>query len=166
MRYAPSLLDKLMNDALGERAGEVLPGLTIDEMKDSVAADLEALLNTRNALAEEQERAFPQCAGSVMNFGVVDFASKSLASEIDRDFVCEAIRRAIDRQEGRLKWVDVRLEASSQTGFNRLNFTIHATLRVSDVGEQVSFDARFEPTVQRYSIVRQRRPAKARVGAA
>ena len=32
-----------------------------------------------------------------------------------------------------------------------------ATLIVSDVGEQVSFNARFEPMVQRYTVARQGR---------
>ncbi len=155
MRYAPSLLDKLIHQSLNERPGEVLPGLSLDELKDSVAADLEALLNTRSALSDDEQQQFPLSARSVANYGVTDFASRSLSSGLDRDFICEAIQRAIERQDGRLRAVEVSLEGDAHA-FNRLNFTIRATLRVSDVGEQVSFDARFEPTVQRYSVARRR----------
>lgn len=155
MRYAPSLLDKLIHKSLNERPGEVLPGLSLDELKDSVAADLEALLNTRSALSDSEQQAFPLSARSVANYGVADFASRSLSSGLDRDFICQAIQQSIERQDGRLRTVSVSLEAEGHA-FNRLNFTIRATLRVSDVGEQVSFDARFEPSVQRYTVARQR----------
>jgi len=155
MRYAPSLLDKLIHKSLNERPGEVLPGLSLDELKDSVAADLEALLNTRSALSDEEQQQFPLSARSVANYGVVDFASRSLSSGLDRDFICQAIQHSIEQQDGRLRSVSVSLEADGHA-FNRLNFTIRAVLRVSDVGEQVSFDARFEPSLQRYSVLRQR----------
>ena len=155
MRFAPSLIDKLLHKPVNERPGEVLPGLTLDELKDSVASDLEALLNTRSALDDEAQRQFPLSARSVANYGVADFASRSLSSGLDRDFICQAIQQSIERQDGRLRAVSVSLEAQAHA-FNRLNFTIRATLRVSDVGEQVSFDARFEPSVQRYSVARQR----------
>ena len=161
MRYAPSLLDKLIHKSLSERPGEVLPGLSLDELKDSVAIDLEALLNTRSALTEDEQRQFPFSARSVVNYGVTDFASRSLSSGLDRDFICLALQRSIERQDGRLRAVNVSLETDSGT-FNRLNFTIRATLRVSDVGEQVSFDARFEPSLQRYSVARKRGSSVAR----
>ncbi|MBX3618832.1 MAG: type VI secretion system baseplate subunit TssE [Rhizobacter sp.] len=165
MRYAPSFLDKLIHRSLNERPGEVLPGLSLDELKDSVAADLEALLNTRSAFGEDEQREFPLSARSIANYGVADFASRSLSSGLDRDFICQSIQQSIERQDGRLRNVNVSLEGEGYA-FNRLNFTIRATLRVSDVGEQVSFDARFEPSVQRYSVARQRVGASARLGSA
>ncbi len=155
MRYAPSLLDKLLHRSPAGRPGEVLPGLSLDELKDSVAADLESLLNTRNALDTEATQRFPLSAGSVANYGVPDFASRSLSSGLDRDFICQAIQDAIERQDTRLRGVSVALDEQAPV-FNRLNFTIRAVLRVSDVGEHVSFDARFEPMLQRYSVARQR----------
>lgn len=165
MRYAPSFLDKLIHKSLNERPGEVLPGLSLDELKDSVAADLEALLNTRCALSEDEQQHYPLSARSVANYGVADFASRSLCSGLDRDFICQAIQRAIERQDGRLRAITVSLQAEAGA-FNRLNFTIRATLRVSDVGEHVSFDARFEPTLQRYSVARQRAAVPARTAQA
>jgi len=153
MRYAPSLLDKLMHISLIERPGEVLPGLTLEEVKDSVAADLEALLNTRCALDNADRTKFPLSVQSVVNYGVDDFSSRSLSSGLDRDSICASIQRAIEQQDRRLRSVSVSLD-SKISGTNRLDFTIRATLRVSDIGEQVSFDARFEPTVQRYTVAR------------
>ncbi|MBW8829412.1 MAG: type VI secretion system baseplate subunit TssE [Burkholderiales bacterium] len=154
MRYAPSLLDKLIHISLIERPGEVLPGLTLEEVKDSVAADLEALLNTRCALDDDDRIEFPLSVQSVVNYGVDDFSSRSLSSGLDRDFICSSIQRSIEQQDRRLRSVSVSLDSEIR-GINRLDFTIRATLRVSDIGEQVSFDARFEPTVQRYTVARQ-----------
>jgi type VI secretion system protein ImpF len=153
MRYAPSLLDKLIHKSLVERPGEILPGLSIEELKDSVAADLEALLNTRCALGETDRNNFPLSSQSVLNYGVDDFSSRSLSSGLDRDFICASIQRSIEQQDRRLRAVHVSLEGEIRAA-SRLDFTIRATLRVSDVGEQVSFDARFEPTVQRYTVAR------------
>jgi predicted component of type VI protein secretion system len=51
--------------------------------------------------------------------------------------------------------VQVSLDATQGT-YNRLSFTIRAILLVSDAAEQVSFDARFEPAVQRYSVIHPR----------
>jgi type VI secretion system protein ImpF len=160
MRYAPSLLDKLMQRTPAARAGEAMPGLSLDEVKDSVAADLESLLNTRSAMADDDMRRYPLSSAAVLNYGVPDFASRSLSSGLDRDFICLAIQRAIERHDARLRTVQVSLEpqAKSQAPvFNRLNFTIRAVLRLSDIGEQVSFDARFEPALQRYSVARRSR---------
>ncbi|MES2887640.1 MAG: type VI secretion system baseplate subunit TssE [Pseudomonadota bacterium] len=154
MRYAPSLFDKLFQPPASDKRHE-LPGLSLEELKDSVAADLEALLNTRSPLDAATQIAFPYTARSVMNYGVADFSSRSLSSGLDRDFICQAIQHTIETQERRLRSVAVSID-DGQRGFNRLSFTIRATLLVSDVGEQVSFDARFEPTVQRYSVSNQR----------
>ncbi len=155
MRYAPSLFDKLFDT--GGRDTGILPGLSLDALKASVASDLEALLNTRSALDEATQAAFPLAATSVANYGVPDFSSRTLCSGIDRDFICQSIRTAIQNQDRRLRNVAVSLD-ESQGGFNRLSFTIRAILLVSGASEQVSFDARFEPAVQRYSVHHQRGP--------
>lgn len=153
MRYTPSLLDKLLQMSSSHLIGETSPGLTLEEVKDSVAADLEALLNTRCAMNDREEAEYPLSAQSVVNFGVSDFSSRSLSSGLDRDFICESIRKAIEQQDRRLQSIQVRLDGEVLKA-NRLSFTIRAILRVSEVGEQVSFDARFEPTLQRYSVAR------------
>jgi type VI secretion system protein ImpF len=155
MRYAPSLLDKLTHRLLDASPGQVLPGFSLEEVKDSVAVDLEALLNTRSALDQDLSESFPLAAASVANYGVPDFAALSLSSGLDRDFICRSIELAIERQDARLRSVSVSLEGDGRK-FNRLDFTIRAVLRLNDVGEQVSFDARFEPTVQRYTVSKQR----------
>jgi type VI secretion system protein ImpF len=150
MRYVPSLFDKLFESSFTDKGG-FLPGLTLDELKQSVARDLEALLNTRSPLDDAAQAEFPLAAASVANHGVKDFSSRSLSSGIDRDFICRSIQVAIQNQDHRLRGVVVSID-EAQRGFHRLRFTIRATLLAAEASEQVSFDARFEPTVQRYSV--------------
>jgi type VI secretion system protein ImpF len=156
MRYTPSLLDKLVHQSIPERSGILLPGLSLNEVKSSVAADLEALLNTRASFGEEDQQDFPLSARSIVNFGVADFSAYSLSSGLDREYICRSIQLAIERQEPRLRSVVVLLQQAgaenNQKNFNRLSFTIQATLMVSDVIEPVSFDARFESAAQHYTV--------------
>lgn len=154
MRYAPSLFDKLFDP--DPRDAGVLPGLSLEQLKDSVAMDLEALLNTRSSMDEVAQAKFPLAAMSVVNHGVPDFSARTLCSGIDRDFICQSIQLAIENQDRRLRNVSVSLD-EAQNGFNRLSFTIRAVLLVTGASEQVSFDARFEPAVQRYSVSSQSR---------
>lgn len=156
MRFNPSLLDKLVDPRLADRPGEILRGHSLEELKDSVASDLEALLNTRAAIADEALRDFPLAGQSVLSFGVADFSSRSLASGLDRDHICATIQAAIVRHDRRLRNVEVALTQAHPTQFNRLDFTIRALLVVTEAGEQVSFDARFEPLLHRYAVTRQR----------
>jgi type VI secretion system protein ImpF len=154
MRYAPSLFDKLIGHSHleNQRVGQVMPGLVLSEVMQSVANDLEALLNTRCAIKKGALDLYPLARESVYNYGVADFSSLSLASNSDRNTICESIQHAIQNQDKRLSDVVVSL-TTGQATTKRLNFTIRAVLGLSQAGETVNFDGRFEPTVQRYSVV-------------
>jgi type VI secretion system protein ImpF len=155
MRYAPSLLDKLINSSYTERPGQLLAGLTLSEFIHAVAQDLEALLNTRSTLRSEDLARHPLSAGAVCNFGIPDFSSMSLASNVDRDLICKSIKASIENQERRLSHVAVKIEGDTFKE-KRLVFSIQAVLHVAAAQQPVSFDAHFEPTAQRYSVVNQR----------
>lgn len=160
MRYAPSLFDKLC-----PRRGDMAPSgparsLSIEEVKDSVAHDLESLLNTRRpAWAGEDAdgtAAGPLSRRSIAAYGIADFSSRSLASGLDRDHICESIRLAIECHETRLRGVRVSLDETDGGPRRRLRFVIRAVLALQGASEPVSFDAAFEPAVQRYAIARGR----------
>lgn len=148
--YTPGLLDRL----LGARPG----GLTLEQYKDSVARDLEDLLNTRCALPEELLRAYPECARSIINYGLIDFAGLCLNSAEDRTRVCAALKAAIERHEPRLRQVQARLEREHGS-INRISFAITATLAGLPQREAVSFDAVLQPSSLHYSINRNARGA-------
>jgi len=120
-------------------------------LQDAIARDLEDLLNTRSALPGHLQRSWPECAASVLNYGLVDFAAMCTGSSEDRARICASLRTAVERHEPRLRNVQVRLE--TRTGsVNRVDFSISAMLHAGR--EPVSFSAMLQPSSLHYSIKR------------
>lgn len=156
--YVPGLMDRLMDGpAHGSRNASPLR-MSIEELKDSVARDLEALLNTRIATPELLPKQFPECRRSLVTYGLQDFAGRSLSSFDDRAHICACLEGAIARHEPRLRNVRASLELRDDA-VNCLNFSITALLVVHAAQEPVNFDAVLQPTSQHYTISRGRRPA-------
>jgi type VI secretion system protein ImpF len=143
--FVPGLLDRLM----GETASA--PRLGIEQLKDSLARELEALLNTRLGFPPGRFDACPEARSSILNYGLVDFAGFCLSSSDDRAAICASLKDAIERHEPRLKNVSASLEREAGN-VNRLNFVIHATLQVADGLEPVDFNAVLQPSSLYYAI--------------
>ena len=155
--FLPGLFDRLIEHS-GQGPAGIVPRVSLDEMKDSVARDLEALLNTRMVAPEDAFRRFPECARSIVTYGLHDFAGLSLSSFDDRAFICRSLEAAIARHEPRLRNVQARLELRDDA-VNRLNFSITALMVVSSAHEPVNFDAVLQPSSQHYTISKARRQA-------
>jgi len=157
--FTPGLLDRLMDErAPAGAASMTAQGLTIDQIKDHVARDLEALLNTRAALPAALFDHFPLARASIMNYGLVDFAGFCLSSDEDRAAICASLTRAIEIHEPRLKEVSASLEFV-EGSVNRLDFAIHARLELDAGGDSVDFSAVLQPSSLHYAI---RKTARAR----
>ncbi|KQQ89197.1 type VI secretion system baseplate subunit TssE [Massilia sp. Leaf139] len=102
--FTPGLLDRLMDE-------HSLPG--IEQIKDLVARELEALLNTRAALPDALFDRFPLARASILNDGLLDFASFCLTSDEDRAAICASLKTAIETHAPRLKDVSAVLQPSS-----------------------------------------------------
>ena len=151
MKFEPFLLDRLTGcRQLGELDGARLQ-LTLEQVKDSVARDLESLLNTRTGWLPHQLSDRPHAARSVIAFGLRDFVGLSLDNPEHREGICQSIASAIQCHERRLTSVRVRLMDTQQQGLG-LRFAIHATLVINPAIEPVSFDAMLQPTTQRYAV--------------
>uniref|UniRef100_Q47E18 IraD/Gp25-like domain-containing protein n=1 Tax=Dechloromonas aromatica (strain RCB) TaxID=159087 RepID=Q47E18_DECAR len=150
--FEPSLFDKLFDD---QPVGAARRRLSLEQLKDSVARDLEALLNTRVVLDDGFETTYPLTMRSVAGFGLSDFAGLSLANVHDRRRICASIESAIAAHEPRLREVRVDLELHRKT-VNALYFSINAVLVVRPAQEPVSFDALLQPTSLQYSVTRHR----------
>ncbi|MBX9902298.1 MAG: type VI secretion system baseplate subunit TssE [Burkholderiaceae bacterium] len=160
--FAPSLLNKLMSTKAAQSSQNVVARLSMEELKDSVAQDLESLLNTRKVIDEASLRGFPECARSIITYGLADFAGRSLASTDDRAYICRALELTIARHEPRLQNVRATLELN-EGSINRLNFAISALLVVHPAQEAVSFDAVLQPSSLQYSITKARRSTRTEV---
>lgn len=152
--FTPGLLDRLMVDE--GVAGAVLG---LEQIKDSVARDLEALLNTRIALDVAQLEGYPEARASILHYGLIDFAGFCLTSGVDRAAVCASIEDAIATHEPRL--LEARAVLETEAGdVNRLHFAIQARLSVEGVREPVNFNAVLQPSSLHYEINRTARPAR------
>jgi len=147
-----TLFDKLFDDS---PMAPVRRRLSVDELKDCVARDLEDLLNARTAIDETLAEHFPEAMHSLLTFGLNDFAGMSLSSVHDRARICTSLERAIARHEPRLKNVQVVLELNRRS-VNALYFSIRALLVVKPAQEPVSFDAMLQPTTLQYSVSKHR----------
>jgi type VI secretion system protein ImpF len=152
VKFEPFLLDRLCRTADAfDRGDAARPRHSLEQIKDSVAKDLESLLNTRSAHQPEHMKAWPHAARSVLTFGLMDFVGMSLDNPDHRELICTSIADAIHCHEPRLRQVSVRLDVAKQLGLG-LRFAIHAKLVVNPLVEAVSFDALLQPTTQRYAV--------------
>jgi len=155
--FAPNLFQKLFDDQPKSSSdAQALKRLNIEELKESVAIDVEALLNSRRGHSDERLESYSHSKNSILSFGINDFVGLSLSNPADCHRICRSIELAIQRHDKRLHSVRVTLEADRYST-NSLRFSIHALLVVHPAREAVSFDALLQPTTQQYSVVRGRR---------
>jgi type VI secretion system protein ImpF len=157
--FAPGLLDRLMGERAQASATGGVPRLSVEQLKDSIARDLEALLNTRVAIPEHAFAAYPEARRSILNYGLADFAGLCLTSSEDRAAICASLKAAIETHEPRLTEVAASLEPDAGN-VNRLHFVITARLQLSPATEPVNFNAVLQPSSLHYSISKAARPAR------
>lgn len=157
--YTPSLLDKLLGTGSNGRDGTT-PRYSIEQVKDSVARDIEMVLNTHQTYSAEDLKGLPNAARSVIALGLIDISSMSLASDNDRRVITDAIREGLMSHDRRLSGVEVgvrQLKGSSTS----LTFTIRAQLILRPNTEHVVFDAVLQPGSKRYDVSKaDKRPAQ------
>jgi type VI secretion system protein ImpF len=158
-KYPPTLFDRLSDNAPRETTERrPLRLITAEELKESVATDLELLLNCRCAYSEDIFEGFPEARQSMCSYGMNDFVGRSLANPADRNFICQSLEQTIATHEPRLQEVKVSLELE-QRAVNRLKFAIHALLIVHPSTEPVYFDALLQPSTHQYSVSKAKRAA-------
>jgi type VI secretion system protein ImpF len=147
--FTPGLFDRLLG--VPSRGAATVSRISAEDLKDAVARDLEALLNTRAVFPEELLTDYPECGRSILNYGLSDFADRSLSSPSDRAHICACLEKVIARHEPRLRNVKASLEIR-EGAVNRLNFSITAMLAASTSQEPVNFDAVLQRSTLQYSI--------------
>jgi type VI secretion system protein ImpF len=144
------LLDEVYVDEL-HRLRKIQSSYSIRQLKDDVARDLAALLNSRQELQQGVPEEFKELRGSLLEFGVPDFTAYSLSSSEDRKRIRREVEQAIAQSEPRLKSVRVHLEQEEK--FSQvLRFRIEGLLRVESSTEPVTFDASLSVTNHQYDV--------------
>lgn len=157
LRIRRGLFDRLLATDPDAPEG-LIQTCSVEQLRDTVARDLERLLNARSALLSSQADASAlggHAQSSVLCFGVPDFAGRVLASSEDQRFIASSLARAIEAHEPRLKQVAVDFRQDDSSG-RSLQFTIRATLVVKPARESVSFDAVLMPSMSRYQVTQAR----------
>jgi len=149
--FTPGFFDRLLGTPVRHATSSTLVRMSVEDLKDVVARDLEALLNTRSMVSEALLKAYPECGNSIVSYGMIDFADLSLSSPSDRAQICASIEKAIACHEPRLRGVKAVLDVREGT-INRLNFSITGLLVASASEEPVNFDAVLQPSTLQYSI--------------
>lgn len=152
MKLLPNLLERLILNEDAMRSGE-RHLLTTDQARESVASDLEKLMNARSFFNPATLARFPLASQSVANFGIPDFSSMSLSSGLDRDRLCRNIALAVEQQDSRLRLVSVSIDGEQKI-IGKLSFTITAALTLSGMEHPVRFSADFDQRVRRYVVGR------------
>lgn len=138
------LLDRLVDAPLPEDGGRSVP---IQDIRRSVSADLENLLNTRSEGARLIPDTFKECRASSLTYGILDFSSYSVLSPHDRDRIRRSLEQTISIHESRLSRVRVTLEPQ-RAGDRALRFRVDALLDFGDDNEKVQFDAVLQVATQ------------------
>ena len=115
------------------------------EYRDAVMKDLESLLNTRQVRANLEE-SDQELAISLLTYGLPDFTSIGIDATEDHIKVFDAIKRAIERFEPRLREVQVESAEESAKGDSVLRLTIKAYLCTQPDPIPVAFDTVLQTT--------------------
>jgi type VI secretion system protein ImpF len=145
-----TLLDEAYPEEIWKRRRESL-SYSIRQMKEHVARDLSALLNTRRELLEELPDEYKELKGTILEFGLPDFTAFTLTNVSDQKRIRRGVELAIAAFEPRLKSVRVSLDVPKQFD-QTLRFRIDALLRVDPTPEPVTFDAMLHMTTCEYSV--------------
>lgn len=135
----PSFLDRLIDAGQADTSGAVV--YTLEQMIDTVRADLEELLNTRQAQSL-LDCPYPLVKESILGYGLPDLNSIPGATARDSEAIGEHISMLIERFEPRLKNVRVEIDSEGNVPkdeMRQLRFQISAALNV-DPAPEVGFE--------------------------
>jgi type VI secretion system protein ImpF len=130
-RLQPSLLDRLIDDAPDKtQESREQRVFSLSRLRDAAMRDLAWLLNTTNLAAGQDLSAYPEVAGSVVNYGIPDLSGMTV-SGTDVAALERALRQAIADFEPRIlrHTLSVRLEMNEgQMSHNAMTFLIEGEL--------------------------------------
>lgn len=126
--------------------------LHIGQIRDSVAKDLENLLNSRRHILVPPASC-REVVNSLFIYGLPDYTNRNPGTASVRTQLRLEIEKTISRFEPRLKNVAVHID-SRVISSRELGFRITAILVVDPIKEPVTFDTSFDLNRSNYSILK------------
>ena len=147
-RINPSLLDRLTDEAPGERSATGAgSAVSLSELRKSVLRDLNWLFNTCQLLATEEAEAWPAVRKSVVNYGLPPLSGVT-ASGLDVRKLERALRQAILDFEPRILPDSVSVKAlvdpQSLDHHNVISLQIEALLWAQPVPVELLLRTQFD----------------------
>ena len=142
----PSVLDRLIDyEPHNKSEAPMNRTQVLQQMKESVGRDLQALLNTRCRATSWPEE-LKQLNRSLFAYGIPDCVGISTGSREQQESLRRMMLRAIETFEPRLMNIRVRLADTNDPRDRALRFRIDAMLKVDPAPEPVIYDSRLDAT--------------------
>jgi len=153
----PSIFDRLIDEEpTNSKESPRSQVQTMREIRESVMRDLEDLLNTRWRCSTWPPD-LNELNKSLVNYGIPDFSSVDLSSDMDRDSLRLAIEHAIRTFEPRFVSVEVEIPEKDKKEDRSIHFLIKAELHATPAPEPIVFDSKLEPSDQLFHVRRKDR---------
>jgi type VI secretion system protein ImpF len=148
----PSLMDRLAGNVENANGADLTQSVT--QLRRSVRADVEKLLNTRWRCSHWPPD-LTQLDDSLVNYGIPDFSGAAFGSPDHREALRVAIERAIEQYEPRFAQVHVVLLDTDRVD-RTLRFRIEGDLRAYPNPEPVVFDSQVDTVSNQIRVQRSR----------
>ncbi|MCO8121094.1 type VI secretion system baseplate subunit TssE [Stieleria sp. TO1_6] len=148
----PSVLDRLI-DLEPHRRTESPMNRTqvLQQMKESVGRDLQALLNTR-CRATSWPPDLTELDQSLFAYGIPDCVGINTGSRQQQETLRRLLTRAIETFEPRLTKIRVALADTNDPTDRALRFRIDAMLKIDPAPEPVIYDSKLDATSGDFSV--------------
>jgi type VI secretion system protein ImpF len=125
----------------------------VRELRESVARDIDWLLNSKRFLDTDLE-GLKEVRTSVLNYGMPDFSPTSWRNDKELSSLARTIEELLRRFEPRLRPSSIKVTAQKPVEKDdmRPHFRIDAVLHVDPVNEPVSFDTDVDYESSRISV--------------
>lgn len=146
----PSIIDRLLSPS---ESTDIFRSRNnaLNDIKESVRRDLEALLNTRLRCGEQALVAHDM-SGTVAYYGIPDFTGASFATDAEREQLRQQIENIVKQFEPRFKRVKVTEVKAASSEDRAVRYRIEADLRVEPVVKPVVFDSTVDAITRKLNI--------------
>src|SRR3954454_9447436 len=151
-RVVMSVFDRLLDDDPTSLQEERKSSRTaLEDLRDALRRDLEALLNTRPCSVTWSSE-YTELPGSILNYGAVAVTRAELSADDNRERFREAVEQAIRRFEPRFLRVDVSLVEDTEPIDRTLRFRIEALVEAKPMPEPLIFDSVLDPSTHGITV--------------
>jgi type VI secretion system protein ImpF len=151
-RLVVSVFDRLLDDDPTSTHDERKPRRkALEDLRDGLRRDLEALLNTRPC-STRWSPALTELNNSILNYGVDSVTNAALGAAENRERFRSAIEQTIRRFETRFLRVNVTLVEDPERIDRTLRFRVEALVHAEPAPEPLIFDSAVDPSTQGVTV--------------